>query len=271
MLRLRYHGTTTIPVEAERITPDELAGKSVAEIATLPVQHGNASAQLGEFFAVEGDASDEVITLEGDCSRVKWIGAGMTRGSITVHGNVGMHLGAEMRGGTIKVYGNSGDWVGAEMRGGRIHVHGDAGSMAGAAYRGNRVGMRGGVLLIEGRAGAEVGAHLRRGLIVVGGDVGEFAGAAMVAGSVFVFGRAGLRPGAGMKRGTLAFGGDMPGLLPSFRVDCDYRPAFLNLYLRQLRAWSFPVPDRLFQGRWRRYSGDLIELGKGELLHWREN
>src|SRR5258708_4361554 len=52
MLRLRYHGTTTIPVEAECITPDNLAGKTPAEISALPVQHGNAPAPLGQFFSV---------------------------------------------------------------------------------------------------------------------------------------------------------------------------------------------------------------------------
>ena len=42
MLLLKYRSTTTIPVEAECVTPDILAGKSVAEVAALPVQHGNA-------------------------------------------------------------------------------------------------------------------------------------------------------------------------------------------------------------------------------------
>jgi formylmethanofuran dehydrogenase subunit C len=270
MLHLRYHGTTTIPVEAECLTPDNLTGKSQAQIAALPVHYGNALAPLGDFFSVEGDSADKEILIEGDCGRVKRIGAGMASGRITIRGDVGMHLGAEMTGGEIHVYGRAGDWVGAEMRGGRIHVHGDAGNLVGAAYRGGQIGMRGGVVLIEGKAGNEVGAHMRRGLIAVGGDVGDFVGVAMIAGGVFVFGRTGPRPGAGMKRGTLALGGDMPGLLPTFRYDCDYRPVFLSLYLRQLRAWNFPVHDRLFTGSWRRYSGDLIEMGKGEVLHWRE-
>ena len=72
-----------------------------------------------------------------------------------------------------------------------------------------------------------------------------------------------------MKRGTLAFAGDLPGLLPSFRYDCDYRPVFLSLYLRRLRTWGLPIPDRVFAGNWRRYGGDLIALGKGEVLHWK--
>jgi formylmethanofuran dehydrogenase subunit C len=270
MIHLRYRGTTTIPIEADCLTPDNLVGKSPAQIAALTMQYGNALASIGDFFSVEGDSADKAILIEGDCGRVKRIGAGMSSGRIAVHGDVGMHLGAEMTGGEIHVHGCAGDWVGAEMRGGRIHVHGDAGHLVGAAYRGGQVGMRGGAILIEGKAGNEIAAHMRRGLIAVGGDVGDFLGVSMIAGGVFVFGRTGSRPGAGMKRGTLAFGGDMPGLLPSFRYDCDYTPVFLSVYLRQLRAWNFPVDDRLFTGSWRRYSGDLIELGKGEILHWRE-
>jgi hypothetical protein len=41
MLNLHYHSTTTIPVEAECLTPDNLAAKTVTEIASLPLQHGN--------------------------------------------------------------------------------------------------------------------------------------------------------------------------------------------------------------------------------------
>ena len=81
MLHLKYRSTTTIPVEAECLTPDNLAGKSAAEVAALPVQHGNAQAPLGDFFTVEGDAADGEVVIEGDCRRVKWVGAGMTTGS----------------------------------------------------------------------------------------------------------------------------------------------------------------------------------------------
>jgi formylmethanofuran dehydrogenase subunit C len=270
MLHLRYHGTTSVPVEAECITPDHLAGKSASEVAALAVQHGNSPAALGEFFSVEGDAGDGEVVIEGDCSRVKWVGAGMTRGRVTVRGNVGMHLGAEMRGGEVRVEGNAGDWVGAEMRGGLIRVTGDAGHLVGAAYRGSRLGMRGGVILVGGKAGNEVGSTMRRGLIAVGGACGDFAGVSLIAGSVFLFGPCGVRPGAGMKRGTLAFLGPPPALLPSFRYACTYLPVFLALYLRRLKEWGLPVDERHLRGRWRRYCGDLVALGKGEVLGWQE-
>ncbi len=271
MLRLHYRGSTIIPIEAECITPDNLAGKSVAEIVDLPVQHGNTTVSLGEFFTVEGQAGDGDLVVEGDCSRVKMLGAGMTRGRLTIHGNAGMHLGAEMKGGEIHLHGHAGDWVGAEMKGGRIHVHGDAGHLVGAAYRGARLGMRGGVILIDGKAGNEVGATMRRGLIAIGGACGDFAGVSLIAGSIFLFDRCGARPGAGMKRGSLAFFGEPPQLLPSFRYDCTYRPAFMAVYLRQLKAGGFPIDERFLGGSWKRYSGDLVSLGKGEILTWQEN
>jgi formylmethanofuran dehydrogenase subunit C len=265
MLTLTYRGSTTIPVEAECITPDNLAGKTPAEVTLLPIQYGNAPAPLGDFFHVEGEAGEEIV-LVGDCSRVKWIGAGMTRGRITVHGSAGMHLGSEMRGGVIQVGGNAGDWAGAEMRGGRISIGGDAGHLVGAGYRGSRHGMRGGVILIRGKAGNEVGSVMRGGLIAVGGACGEFAGISLIAGSIFLFGPCGSRPGAGMKRGTLAFFNTVPALLPTFRYACTYTPGFVSLYVRQLKAWGFPVEDRLLGGSWRRYCGDLVSLGKGEIL-----
>ena len=268
MLLLQYHSTTTIPVEAECITPDALAGKSAEEIRALPVQHGNRQMPLGEFFQVSGSAEDGEITVEGDCSRVKWIGAGMTRGKIAIRGPIGMHVGAEMRGGDIEVFGDAGDWVGAEMRGGKIHVHGNAGHLVGAAYRGSRKGMRGGTILIDGNAGNEIGGTMRRGLIAIGGACGDFPGISMIAGSIFLFGTPGIRLGAGMKRGTIAVFTNMPPLLPSFRLACDYSPTFLQLYLRQLRSWGFAVPEMASNVLFRRYIGDLVALGKGEVLHW---
>jgi formylmethanofuran dehydrogenase subunit C len=143
-------------------------------------------------------------------------------------------------------------------------VRGDAGHLVGAAYRGASVGMRGGAILIEGKAGNEIGANMRRGFIAIGGDCGDFAGGGLIAGSVFIFGRPGVRTGAGLKRGTVAVWGET-ALLPTFRYDCDYRPVFLALYLRQLREWGFPLKDDA-PGVWRRYSGDLVSLGKGEVL-----
>ena len=108
-----------IPLEAEVLCPDVFAPLGHADVRALPVVLGKRQYRLDDFFEVEGPGSEE-LEIRGDAGRVKWIGRGMTRGHITVVGDVGMHLGAYMKGGTIEVAGNASDWVGAEMRGGLI-------------------------------------------------------------------------------------------------------------------------------------------------------
>jgi formylmethanofuran dehydrogenase subunit C len=265
MLTLRCTYTGTVPVEAPCVAVDRLAGLTADAVARLPVQHGNAAEALGEFFTVTGDPTDADIVIDGDCNRIKWLGANMTGGRLSIRGDVGTHLGSGMTGGTIEVHGNVDDWAGAEMRGGRIQIHGSAGDHAGAAYPGSQRGMRGGELLVDGDAGDELGAVMGRGLIAVGGRVGAFAGAGMVAGSVFAFGPVGPQVGAGMKRGTIATFGPGLELLPTFRYDCTYSPPFIDLYLRHLRALGFAVPASDC-GSFIRYRGDLVALGLGELL-----
>jgi len=202
-ITLRLKEPTTIPIEADSICPDHFVG-----------------------------------VVEGDLRHVKKIGQRMTRGRITVRGDVGLHLGAYMSGGEITVEGNAGDWAGAHMQGGRLWIKGNAGHLLGAAYRGEKRGVNRGVIVVEGDAGREAGAQMRRGLIVVLGDVGDFAGARMIAGSIFVFGRLGARAGAGMKRGTIVAFGDHVELLPTFRYECRFQPVFLRYYLLRLREWK---------------------------------
>jgi formylmethanofuran dehydrogenase subunit C len=266
MLTLQYHSKTSIPVEADCLCPDQLQHLTTAAIEKLPVQHGNAQAFLAEFFHVAGNPEDGQLRIDGDCRRVKLIGSNMKSGSIRIEGNAGMHLGADMSGGEIKVHGDVGDWLGAEMRGGRIHVHGSAGNNVGAGYRGARRGMRGGVILVQGDAGNEIGGVMRRGLIAVGGKTGEFLGVSMIAGTILAFGPAGARPGAGMKRGTLGLFADRPLLLPTFRFDCVYRPPFLPLYFAKLKEWGMPFDPELTKAPLARFSGDLVALGRGEIL-----
>jgi len=73
-----------------------------------------------------------------------------------------------------------------------------------------------------------------------------------------------------MKRGTLAFFGlddpDEPGLLPSFEPSGTLRPHVLTIYLRELRALGFPVPEAAFAAPIRRYNGDRVVGGLGEVL-----
>ena len=265
MITLTIRAQPQAPLEAGSITPDNFQSKSADQILNLPVTHGNERTLIGDFFDVDdGDGSAEII-LNGDLSRVKNIGAGMTLGSIRINGNVGMHLGAAMHGGEIKVFGSVGDWAGAEMTGGKIHVTGDAGHGLGGAYRGSRHGMNRGLIVVEGSAGNEVGAAMRRGLIVVKQNVGDFAGAFMIAGSIIVFGKMGIRAGAGLLRGSIITFQE-PELLPTYRYDCSYNPAFVNLLFQTLRNDGISIPVEHAGGCFRRYSGDFNRLGKGEIL-----
>lgn len=262
-LTLALRTAPEVPLEAEAIGPDRLAGLGEGEIAKLPLQHGNRKAALGDFFKVTGKGDGE-LRLEGELGRVKLLGAGMAAGRMVIAGDVGLHLGAAMRGGEIVVEGDAGDWVGAEMTGGRIVVKGNAGHAVGSGYRGSRVGMRGGEIIVHGRAGNETGNTMRNGLIAIGGDCGDFAGVNMLAGSIVVLGGLGIRAGASMKRGTIVTMGGAE-LLPTFRYACCYDPVFLRLYLKRLREFGLAVEDAHITGRYKRWSGDSVELNRGEI------
>ncbi len=264
--KLCLRDPVTLPVEAENIRPDRFAGLGQQEVAALPLLLGRRQVTIGDLFVVEGDGAENIL-IEGDLRHVKRIGEKMGSGQITIKGAAGMHLGAYMHGGEIAVYGNAQAWAGAHMSGGTIRVFGDAGPMLGAAYTGETRGMRGGIIFVQGNAGPRVGEHMRRGLIAIQGNVGEFAGARMIAGSIFAFGKLGARAGAGMKRGTIvALGGLENDLLPVFRYACSYNPTFLRTYLLQLRGWGMPVTQEHIEGAFRRYTGDVTTLGKGEIL-----
>src|ERR687889_1621710 len=262
-LTLRLREQPSVPLEAELLCPDRLAGASRAEIEALPVWHGNERTRVGEFFAVSGAGGD--VRLEGDLSRVKFVGAGMSAGRLTVAGDVGMHAGAGMRGGELHVEGDADDWAGAGMRGGTLVVRGSAGSRLGGAYPGERAGMRGGEIVVHGDAGAQAGAGLRRGLIAVAGRVGDAAGLRMLAGTIVALGGLGARPGAGMRRGTIVTMAPATPLA-TFVFSCIYRPPFLRLYLRRLRALGLAVSDEALGGRYARWCGDGLELRRGEIL-----
>ena len=82
------------------------------------------------------------------------------------------------------------------------------------------------------------------------------------------FGTAG--PGAGrfLKRGSIVALGTLERPA-TFRYACTYRPPHVALLLRYLRArHGLAIADRQIGGRYERYSGDMAELGKGEILQW---
>jgi len=262
---LQMKDPSTIPIEAGSISPDLFSERSQSEIKALPIFYGRRRVSLGDLFDVDGERSDTIV-VQGDLRHVKRLGQGMSRGRIEIRGEVGPHLGAYMRGGEIAVRGNTGDWAGAHMAGGRIWIHGNAGHHLGAAYPGENRGVNRGVIIVDGNTGSETGAVMRRGLIVVMGDTGDFAGARMVAGSIFVFGHLGKRAGAGMKRGSIVALGTCEPLLPTYRFELTFQPVFLNIFFNHLKKWGLPVDPKMSNGFFRRYTGDINLLGKGEIL-----
>jgi formylmethanofuran dehydrogenase subunit C len=266
MISLTVKDQPPVPLEAEMLSPDVLAGLTSDAVRALPVRLGKRQCRLDDFFTVEGEPGDE-LEIRGDVSRVKWIGRGMTRGRISIHGNAGMHLGAYMKGGAIDISGNAGDWIGAEMSGGRIRIGGNAGGQVGAAYRGSRSGMTDGTILIEGTAGLEVGMRMKRGLIAIGGLVRDFAGLQMKGGTIVMRSGAEIRTGAWMVRGTIVSLKPI-ALLPTFSYASRYNPTFLRIYARHLAALGFTIPFDDRDGAYLRYTGDAAIPGKGEILVW---
>lgn len=254
-----------LPVDAACLSPDRIAGLGERDVASLPLRVGREGAALGDLFEVHGRGTEEV-RVEGDLSRLRGVGRGMTRGRLLVEGDVGDGAGAAMSGGEIAVKGSAGAWAGAEMAGGTLRVGGDVGPGAAAALPGSRRGMTGGALLVEGRAGPRLGEAMRRGLVAVRGRAGALAGLRLIAGTIVLGEGAEAGAGAGMRRGTLVSLGPLEPL-PTFRPAGVFRLDFVRLLARRLGELGFDDP-RLGDGPWSRWSGDFLELGRGEILTW---
>ncbi len=264
---LSLRAALTAPLDLSGVTPDRVVELSQREIDVIEVWSGPAKVALGDLFSIQGERSPD-LHLEGDLRWAEGTGGGMTSGNLVVHGAVGARLGARMRGGRIVVHGDAGSDAGQEMGGGVILIEGNAAERAGSAYPGASKGMTGGEIIIRGSAGSETGAQMRRGLIAVGGTAGDYTGRAMIAGSVLVLGTCGQGTGQWSKRGTIVcFAGVRPPA--TYRLACEYQPPHLRVTLARLRReYRMPFTDRHLTGRYRRYSGDLAEVGKGEILEW---
>ena len=263
-IQLKLHSKPDVPIEAFNINTSTFSDLSNAKNASLLLMHGNVKAEIGDFFKVSGKQNNKII-LVGDLKNIKHVGTAMSHGEILVKGNIGSHVGAEMSGGQIIVEGDAADWVAPGISGGQIIVKGNAGHCVGAAYRGAHIGITGGEIVICGNAKNEIGGGMRNGLIAIGGSSGDFAGVNMKAGSIFLLGETGIRTGASMKRGTITMM-QQPELLPTFSYDCVYKPIYLRIYLMYLKNLGLKIEDKKIVGDYMRWSGDSVELNRGEIL-----
>ncbi|RLI22389.1 formylmethanofuran dehydrogenase subunit C [Candidatus Bathyarchaeota archaeon] len=244
------------PIFAECITPDNFEGKSAEEIGELKVWEGNKEKKLAELFKVEKikkeDEKEPVIAIYGDLSKIRMVGAKMTKGQIIIHGDVGMYLGQEMRGGKIAVRGDAAGWAGSMMKGGVIEIFGNAGSYLAAPYRGSMEGMRGGKIIVHGNAGNEAGAYMRKGTIKIYGNAGQFAGLRMRKGTIYIKGNCEERAGACMTGGKIVVGGVIESVLPTFTIEGLKKKVKIE-------------EGEVVEGPFYLFSGDITENGDGKL------
>jgi formylmethanofuran dehydrogenase subunit C len=248
-LQVTLRGALAAGADCSALLAGAWSGLRAADLARRSVSiAGRGPVPLGELCEVTGDA-DGSIRFAGDWRHAARLGAGLSEGTVVIESDVG-------------------DEVGLGMAGGSIEVHGNAGDRAGAAAPEARRGMTGGEVVVHGSVGREAAALMRRGLMVAGGTVGDHAAVGMIAGTMVAFGTVGPTPGLWSKRGSVVALDGVP--VPStYRYACTYQPVHLRLLLSRLKArYALPVEGRHLTGFYRRYSGDLAELGKGEILAW---
>lgn len=248
LVKLSLKKASRIPIEADDVNPDNLAGKTQEEIKAIPVWYGNSQFPLGEFFNVEVEGSDSVentkLVFEGDVSRVKRIGQNMSAGEIEINGNVDMHCGFGMKGGKIVINGNADSWLGCEMTGGEIILNGNASYYVGSGYRGEACGMRGGKITVNGNTRDYLGEHMCGGEILVKGNVGLLPGISNNGGKIIIEGNATM-PAIEMRNGAVIIKGEVFDLLPSFKEE-----------------GTEEVEGTIY----RKFTGDVNVGGKGMLL-----
>jgi hypothetical protein len=69
-----------------------------------------------------------------------------------------------------------------------------------------------------------------------------------------------------MKRGTIISFGTSESLLPTYRFESVCRPVFLGFFINRLQKWGVPITPEMGERSFRRYSGDITSLGKGEIF-----
>jgi len=237
------------PADLSEVLADGWTSLSAREISERPVYlQRDGRVPLGELFDIRGEPEGR-IRFVGNLEHADRLGAGLKEGDVVVEGSVGSETGMGMAGGSLDVSGN-------------------AGPRTGAAQPGFKRGMTGGELIVRGSAGPETGAGMRRGLVVIVKSCGDRTGLGMIAGSVVVFGAAGQDTGLWSKRGSIiALGPVTPPA--TYAYACTYRPVHLPLMFKRLQTrYDLSIHRRHLTGFYHRYSGDLAELGKGEILQW---
>lgn len=245
------------------ITPDLLADKTGAEIASTLLWYGKQQIRIDEAFEITGKDTQNIV-IHNSSAKLDYIGSGMKSGTITIHGEAGAYLAFQMRHGNIILNGNASDFSASGMAGGLLQIHGNVGDFLGAAIAGERKGMKGGIVIVKGNAGERVGDQMRRGMILIEGNVGSYCASRMLAGTIGVLGEVGEYIGYGMRRGTLLLT-KTPKLHATIQDCGTHTLPFLNLMFKSFQALPSKFAQ-LKQNRVQRFAGDIGNDGKGEIL-----
>lgn len=265
MSALTFTLKATLPqsISCGVLTPDNLAGKTITEIAAIQLTTGKNQLLTGDIFDISGTDTQQ-ICFKNATAKLDYLGANMGSGSITIEGDVGAYLGFGMKHGEIHCKGNTAAFAACNMRGGLLKIDGNAGDFLGAGSEGLRKGMLGGTVIVKGNVGDRAGDQMRRGLILIEGNAGNYCGSRMVAGTIGVLGSTGIYTGFNMRRGTLLLK-TQPQLHVSMQ-DCGMHTLpFLSLLFKSFTQYDTAF-NKLSQLRVQRFAGDLAYNGNGEIL-----
>jgi formylmethanofuran dehydrogenase subunit C len=266
-ITLRVKSAPAFRVDGSKLLPATLAQMSSTERARLPLHADGETCAIGDLFDIaEADAADASLRIEGDVAWLDRIGASLTQGKLTIHGNAGDYAGIGMSGGELSIEGNAAGFTACEMQGGRATIQGNVGDFAAGALPGNMEGMSGGTLVVHGDAGARLADRMRRGTVLIGGNTGDFAASRIVAGTVCVAGQTGAHLGYGMRRGTVVLLKNPSRVPPTFTEGGRGFDVFWRLLARMLAKEIAPFSTLAQNALPKRYTGDLAVDGRGELL-----
>lgn len=245
------------------LSPAYLAGKSLAQIAALSIEHGRTRMRLDQVFVISGQDTQD-LHIKNSSSQLDYLGANMGSGSLLVEGDAGMYLGFGMKGGEVHCLGNTKSFAACNMQNGLLIIDGNTVDFLAGASAGLRKGMAGGTVVLKGNAGDRVADQMRRGLVLIEGNVGDYCGSRMIAGTVGVLGNVGLYAGFSMRRGTLLFSRE-PQLHATMQACGSHTLPFLTLLLKSFAPYSTRFANSNAQ-RVKRWLGDAANNGMGEIL-----
>ena len=263
-LTLRQGMGTTGRIDVEGITPSRLSGLSATEIASRPIRLGLHKAKLADVFEITGSPGDTIV-FAGTNTSVDHIGARLDGGTVIVDGDAGAYAGRRQKSGRLEIRGCAGEYLASRLHGGLVTVKGNAGDFLGAIRAGEKFAMTGGTVVVDGNIGARAGDRMRRGTIIARGKIGDHAGSRMMGGTIWTETGFGRDPGPLLRRGTL-IGPSADKLLATYTDGGRHDLMILQIIWRHLSEAHGNLAPARPPAIVRKLSGDMAEMGKGELL-----